>query len=195
MRSNDVGHQIRQRINSSHDADIIGLAEYAQQFSNEISCRCERRGGEENRWKALPCRRSVSPKQRRAQRRGQRRIAAACAEYPCGRTGNRQGRSSCRAEFALRCRTGPLPGSPATSISACRHRRNRFIARPNRASAVDVDGADVEEIAAAEIEERFLVEMEFGAFLAHPALGEHEQLGHVDPAVVLKIGLAVEPLQ
>src|SRR6185437_9867487 len=124
-----------------------------------------------------------------------KRIAAACAEYPCGRTGNRQGRSSCRAEFALRCRTGALPGSPATSISACRHRRNRFIARPNRDSAVDVDGADVEEIAAAEIEERFLVEMEFGAFLAHPALGEHEQLGHVDPAVVLKIGLAVEPLQ
>jgi hypothetical protein len=57
------------------------------------------------------------------------------------------------------------------------------IARAERRASMVGDGTDFEEIAAAEIVERLLVEIELAALLVHAGLGEHQELGDIDPAL------------
>jgi hypothetical protein len=57
------------------------------------------------------------------------------------------------------------------------------IARAERRASMVGDGTDFEEIAAAETVEELLAETERAALFAYAGLGEHQELGDIDPAL------------
>src|SRR5258708_18864024 len=118
------------------------------------------------------------------------------------RTATRQRRPSLASSAAARSASKGATASGvstatggATMAASTRIVPGVAIARAERRTSTVGDGTDFEEIAAAEIVERLLVEIELAALLAYAGLGEHQELCDIDPAVMLEIGLAVEALE